>query len=41
MTHMPDAGVRKMLKERVPEKAAEIDKMTFGEITEYASVDPQ
>ncbi|OCK74953.1 carbonic anhydrase [Lepidopterella palustris CBS 459.81] len=34
MTHMPDAGVRKMLKERAPELSEEIDGMQFGEITD-------
>lgn len=37
---MPDAGVRKMLKERVPDKAAEIDQMKFGEILEYETSPP-
>lgn len=30
-----DEEVREMLRKRVPERGAEIDKMTFGEITEY------
>ncbi|KAF2812087.1 carbonic anhydrase [Mytilinidion resinicola] len=34
MTHMPDAGVRKMLKERAPQLSKEIDRMKFGEITD-------
>jgi hypothetical protein len=29
-----DEEVREMLKKRAPERSAEIDKMTFGEITE-------
>jgi carbonic anhydrase len=34
MTHMPDESVRKMLTERAPELAGDIEKMTFGEIKE-------
>jgi hypothetical protein len=29
-----DEEVREMLKKRAPEKSAEIEKMSFGEITE-------
>jgi hypothetical protein len=29
-----DEEVRELLKKRAPEKSTEIDKMTFGEITE-------
>jgi hypothetical protein len=31
---VPDEEVREMLKKRVPEMSNEIEKMTFGEITE-------
>ena len=33
-TMVLDEEVREMLKKRAPEKSAEIEKMTFGEITE-------
>ncbi|KAF2429277.1 carbonic anhydrase [Tothia fuscella] len=36
MTHMSDSGVKKMLRERAPERSAEIDDMEFGQILEYS-----
>lgn len=33
-TRFRDAMVRKVLKERVPDRAEEIDRMEFGEICE-------
>lgn len=38
MTHITDEDIKKGLKERVPEKAAEINQMAFGEVSEYVLV---
>ena len=38
IVHITDGTIRTKLKERAPEKAAEIEGMEFGEIEKYCSL---